>query len=425
MVPKNLSVPRYTVGHAAVRQGTEEEFMAHKKVVIIGAMRTPIGSIGGGLAPLQAEDLATLAISGVLERTGLPAETIDYTCMGWVMQDPRSPNIARNAAERAGIPYTSPATSFHENCASGGAAVHSLARRIVLGELEVGIAGGVESMTNVARYLYTGRTGGQMYGDMTLVDGLFGALTDTHVAGGELMGLLTERLVERYEVTREEQDEVAYNSHHNALKTWEDGLFNGYVMPVEVPRRKKAPLIVNRDEGPRPITREELAAARPYFKREGGTITTANASSVNDAAAALILTSEAKAVELGIEPLAELRAFWNVGVERAFMGEGAFKVVRPLLERAGLTVGDIDYFELNEAFAAVLAAAFHDIPELPKERTNQWGSGISLGHPVGCTGARQIVDMVHQLHRRDGRLGLVSRCVGGGLGSGEVIARIG
>ncbi len=399
--------------------------MAHPKVVIIGAIRTPIGSIGGGLASLQAEDLATLAISGVLERAGLPSAEIDYTCLGWVMQDPRSPNIARNAAERAGIPHTSPATSFHENCASGGAAVHSIARRIVLGEVEVGIAGGVESMSNVARYLYTGRTGGQMYGDMTLVDGLFGALTDTHVAGGELMGLLTERLVERYGVTREEQDEVAYNSHHNALKTWDDGLFNGYVMPVEVPQRKKASLVVARDEGPRPITREELAEARPYFKRDGGTITTINASSVNDAAAALILTSENKAVELGIEPLAELRSFWNVGVERAYMGEGAFKVVKPMLERAGLTVNDIDYFELNEAFAAVLAAAFHDIPELPKDRTNQWGSGISLGHPVGCTGARQIVDMVHQLHRRDGQLGLVSRCVGGGLGSGEIIQRVG
>lgn len=399
--------------------------MEQQKVLILGAARTPIGSIGGGLASLQAEDLAAHTIGAVLERTGIPASSIDYTCMGWVMQDPRSPNVARNAAQRTGIPHTSPATSFHENCASGGAAVHSIARRIALGEIGIGIGGGVESMSNVARYLFEGRNRGRLYGDLTLVDGLFGALTDTHVEGGELMGLLTERLVERYDVTREEQDEIAWRSHHNALHAWDQGFFDDYVVPVTVPQRRKDPRVINRDEGPRPVTREELAGAKPYFKRDGGTITTINASSLNDAAAALILAGESQTEALGIEPLAELRSFWNVGVERAFMGEGAFKVVPPLVKRAGLEMSDIDLFELNEAFAAVLGAAFHDLPDLPQDRTNLWGSGISLGHPVGCTGARQIVDMVHQLHRRDGHLGLVSRCVGGGIGSGEIIERIG
>lgn len=395
-----------------------------RKVFILGAVRTPIGSIGGGLAALQAEDLGARVIEALLDQSDIPPETIDYTCMGWVMQDPRSPNVARNAAERAGIPHTSPATTFHENCASGGAAVHSIARRIALGEINVGIGGGVESMSNVARYLFEGRNRGHLYGDLTLVDGLFGALTDTHVGDGELMGLMTERLVERYGVTREEQDEIAWNSHHNALKAWDDGFFDSYVVPVSVPRRRKEPVIVDRDEGPRPVSREDLEGARPYFKRDGGTITTLNASSVNDAGAALVLAGEDQVERLGVKPLAELRAFHNVGVERAYMGEGAFKVIPPLLERAGLSLGDIDWFELNEAFAAVLGAAFHDLPDLPKDRTNQWGSGISLGHPVGCTGARQIVDMVHQLHRRDGRLGVVTRCVGGGIGSGEVLERI-
>ncbi len=395
-----------------------------RKVFILGAVRTPIGSIGGGLAALQAEDLAARVIEALLDQSGIPPEVIDYTCMGWVMQDPRSPNVARNAAERAGIPHTSPATTFHENCASGGAAVHSIARRIALGEIDVGIGGGVESMSNVARYLFEGRNRGHLYGDLTLVDGLFGALTDTHVGDGELMGLMTERLVERYGVTREEQDEIAWNSHHNAVKAWDDGFFDSYVVPVSVPRRRKEPVIVDRDEGPRPVSREELEGARPYFKRDGGTITTLNASSVNDAGAALVLAGEDQVERLGVKPLAELRAFHNVGVERAYMGEGAFKVIPPLLERAGLGLGDIDWFELNEAFAAVLGAAFHDLPDLPRDRTNQWGSGISLGHPVGCTGARQIVDMVHQLHRRDGRLGVVTRCVGGGIGSGELLERI-
>ncbi len=398
--------------------------MDRTRIVILGAVRTPIGAIGGGLAPLQAEDLATRAIKAVLEQSGVDPERVEYTCMGWVMQDPRSPNIARNAALEAGIPFSSPATTFHENCASGGAAIHSIFRRIRLGEIGLGVAGGVESMSNVARYLFTGRNRGQLYGDMTLVDGLFGALTDTHVGNGELMGLMTERIVERYGLTREEQDEVAYRSHHNALDTWEKGLFDGYVVPVEVPRRKGDPVVVAKDEGPRPITREELAKARPYFKPDGGTITTLNASSVNDAAAALVLASEEVAEAMGIEPLGEVRSFWNVGVERAYMGEGAFKVIPPLLERAGLSLGDIDLFELNEAFAAVLAAAFKFLPDLPREKTNLWGSGISLGHPVGCTGARQVVDMVHQLHRRGCRVGVTTRCVGGGIGSGEVVALV-
>lgn len=392
------------------------------KVVIVGAVRTPVGAIGGGLSGLQARELATLAIRGLLENSGVAAELVEYTCLGWVMQDPRSPNIAKTAAEFAGVPPTSPGTTFHENCASGGAAIHSLARRIMLGEVSLGIAGGVESLSNVPRYLFTGRIKNQLYGDMTLVDGLFGALTDSNVGErGELMGLLTERLVERYGVTREEQDEIAFRSHHGALKAWDEGAFSDYVIPVEIPQRRGEPLVVTRDEGPRPITMEELEAARPYFKRDGGTITALNASSVNDGAAAVVLTSAERATELGLEPLAELKAFANIGVEREFMGEGAFKIVPPLIDRAGMTLGEIDLFELNEAFAAVLAAAFHDLPDLPRERTNIWGSGVSIGHPVGCTGARQVVDMVHQLRRRGKEIGLTSRCVGGGIGSGEVV----
>ncbi|MCU0305629.1 MAG: thiolase family protein [Thermoanaerobaculales bacterium] len=341
--------------------------------------------------------------------------------MGWVMQDPRSPNLAKTAAELAGVPSSSPGTTFHENCASGGAAIHSLARRILLGEVSLGIAGGVESMSNVARYLYAGRLKGQLYGDLTLVDGLFGALTDAYVGTGELMGLLSERLVERYGVSRAEQDEIAHASHHNALAAWEGGHFDGYVVPVTVQQRRGEPTVVGRDEGPRPITMEELQAARPYFKRDGGTITALNASSLNDGAAVVLLGSEARAAELGLTPIAELDRWHTIGVDREYMGEGAFKVIPPLLERAGIGFGEVDLFEVNEAFAAVLGSAFHHLPELDPGRTNRWGSGISLGHPVGCTGARQVVDMVHQLRRRGGAVGVTTRCVGGGIGSGEVI----
>jgi acetyl-CoA C-acetyltransferase len=394
-------------------------------VVIAGAVRTPVGAVGGSLSSLQAQDLATIAIRSLLDATGIDPNLIDYTCLGWVMQDPRSPNIAKTAAEFAGIPSSSPGTTFHENCASGAAAIHSLARRIALGEVSIGIAGGVESLSNVPRYLYQGRTKGQLYGDWKLVDGLFGALTDTNVGPrGELMGLLSERLVDRYELTREEQDEIAYRSHHNALEAWEDGSFDDYVVPVEIPGRRGETTFVQRDEGPRPVSKEELAAARPYFKPDGGTITALNASSVNDGAAVVLLTTVERAHEIGIKPMAELSAFHNVGVDREYMGEGAFKVIPPLLQRAGVEIGEVDFFEINEAFAAVLASAFHDIPDLSRERTNLWGSGISIGHPVGCTGARQIVDMTHQLRVRSRHLGLTSRCVGGGIGSGEVIRAV-
>ncbi len=395
--------------------------MTRERIVIVAALRTPIGAIGGGLGSLQATDLAVHAIRAVLDRTGLDPGSVGTTCMGWVMQDPRSPNLARNAALRAGVPAHVPATTFHENCASGAAAIHSLARRILLGEVDLGIAGGAESMSNVPRYLYTGRLRNQLYGDMQLVDGLFGALTDSEVGGGELMGLLSERLVERYGVSRAEQDDIAWASHHHACAAWQAGVFADAVVPVSVAQKRGEPTVVARDEGPRPVSRDELAAAKPYFKKPDGTITAANASSLNDGAAAVMLTTPARAAELGLEPLAELVAWHNVGVPREYMGEGAFKVIPPLLARAGLGLGEVDRWELNEAFAAVLGAAFHDLPALPRERTNQWGSAISLGHPVGCTGARQIVDMVHQLRHCGERTGVTTRCVGGGQGSGEVL----
>jgi acetyl-CoA C-acetyltransferase len=374
---------------------------------------------------VQARPLATALFQRLLASAGVDPALIEYTCLGWVMQDPRAPNIAKVAAEYAGVPPTSPGTTFHENCASGGAAIHSLARRLRLGEVTIGIAGGVESMSNVARYLFTARIKGQLYGDLTLVDGLFGALTDTNVGkSGELMGLLTERLVDKYQVSRGEQDEIAARSHTNALAAWRDGAFADYVVPIEVPGRRGESTSVTTDEGPRAISLDQLAAARPYFKPDGGTITSLNSSTLNDGAAAVVLTTETRARELGLTPLAELRSFHNVGVPREYMGEGAFKVIPPLLAKSGLALGDVDYFEINEAFAAVLGAAFHDLPQLRVDRTNQWGSGISIGHPVGCTGARQMVDMVHQLRRRDGEIGVTSRCVGGGIGSGEILIRM-
>jgi acetyl-CoA C-acetyltransferase len=394
------------------------------KVVIVGAARTPIGAMGGGLASLQAEQLAQHATTAVLKQTGIDPSLIEYTCFGWVMQDPRSPNVAKTVAELCGVPPTSPGTTFHENCASGASSVHSLTRRILLGEVDIGIAGGVESMSNVPRFLHQGRLKGHTYGDFKLVDGVMGALFDAHAGEkGELMGLLSERLTERYGVSREEQDDIAYRSHQNALQAWKDGYFKDYVVPVEIPQRRGEPIVVAQDEGPKDIPREKFAKPKPYFKKDGGTITGMNSSSINDAGAAVIVASAKKAAELGLAPLAALHSFHNIGVQREYMGEGAFKVIPPLLDKAGVALADVDYFEINEAFAVVVGAAFKFLDGLKAERTNQWGSGISIGHPVGCTGARQIVDMVQQLRRRDARIGVTTRCVGGGMGSGEVLVR--
>lgn len=394
-----------------------------RKVVICSAVRTPIGAIGGALADILPRQFAIMVVKSAMEQAKVDPKHVDYTTLGWVMQDPRSPNIAKTACEFAGCPITSPGTTVHENCASAGAAIHDIARRIMLSEIEIGVAGGVESMSNVPRYLYAARIKNQLYGDMTLVDGLMGALTDTTVGKkGELMGLLTERLVEKYKISRELQDEIAFNSHANAMKAWDTGMYD-YVLPVEV-KGKKGPVMINRDEGPKKLDIEYFAKQKPYFKPEGGTITGANSSSLNDAGAAILLASESRARELGLPILAELKGFGNIGVPKELMGEGAFKIVPRLLERSGMKLADIDYFEMNEAFAAVVGGALADIPGLDRNKINQWGSGVSLGHPVGCTGARQVCDMVHQLGKRGKRVGITTRCVGGGIGSGEVIVRL-
>ncbi len=393
-----------------------------RTVVIAGAVRTPIGAVGGVLADLQAVDLGERAVRAVLEQAKLDPAHVEYTSMGWVAQDPRATNIAKIVAERAGVPETSPGTTFHENCASGGAAIHDIARRIMLGEIDLGVAGGCESMSNVPRYLFQGRIKNQLYGDMKLEDGLMGALLERELSTGpELMGLMTERIVERYGLSREDLDQVAFDSHRNACEAWGSGAFGGYVVPVEIPRRRKDPIVVSRDEGPKDLPMEYFSKARPYFKRDGGTITSQNSSSINDAAAAVILTTPQRAAALGLEVLAELACFRNIGVERAYMGEGAFKVIPALLDKAGRSLAEVDFFEINEAFAAVVAGALVFLPELDRAKVNQWGSGISLGHPVGCTGARQVVDMVWQLRRRGKTLGVTTRCVGGGIGSGELI----
>ena len=397
--------------------------MSATKIVIVGAARTPIGSIAGGLSTVQPRDLIVNIAKAALANAKCDSANVEYTTVGQGMQDMRNMNIAKVTSEFMGAPITSPATTVQENCASGGAAIHDIARRIMCGEISLGVAGGVESMSTIPRLLFAGRTKGQLYGDMKIMDGLQGALQDPTVGkNGMLMGLLTEAVAEKYKVSRELQDEIAFRSHKNAWDTWEKGLFD-YVVPVEVADKKKS-FVVSRDEGPKKLPMEHFTKQKPYFKQDGtGTITVANASSVNDAAAAVVMASEKRAKELGLPILAELKAWGNIGVPKEFMGEGAFKVLPKLFAKAQVKLSDVDYFEMNEAFAAVVGAATKEFPELNLDKVNQWGSGVSLGHPVGCTGARQVVDMCHQLKHRNAHLGVTTRCVGGGMGSGEVLVR--
>ncbi|KPA82415.1 hypothetical protein ABB37_03488 [Leptomonas pyrrhocoris] len=397
--------------------------MSAAKIVIVGAARTPIGAIGGGLSSIDPSNLIVKIATAALAHAKCDLEHIEYITIGQCMQDMRNMNIARMTGVRIGAPVSAPATTVQENCSTGGAAIHDIARRILCGEIGLGVAGGVESMSTIPRVLFTGRTKGQLYGDMKIIDGLQGALQDPTVGkNGTLMGLLTEALAEKYKVSRELQDEIAFRSHKNACETWDKGWFD-YVVPVEVPDKKK-PFVVSRDEGPKKLDMEYFQKQKAYFKVDGtGTITSATASTVNDGAAALVIASEKRAKELELPILAELKAFGNIGVPREYMGEGVFKVFPKLFQRANIKLADVDYFELNEAFAAVVGAATKEYPELKLDKVNQWGSGISLGHPLGCTGARQVVDMCHQLHRRNAHLGVTTRCVGGGMGSGEVLVR--
>lgn len=394
------------------------------KVVICSAVRTPIGALGGRLSSFLPRQLSILIGKAALDAGKVDPATVDYTTVGWVMQDPRSPNIAKTTCEFIGAPVTSPGTTVHENCASGGAAMHDIARRILSGEIELGVAAGVESMSNVPRYLFTGRMKGQQFGDMQLVDGLMSGLTDTTVGKkGELMGFLTERLVKKYNVSRELQDEIAFASHANYLATKKLGYFD-YITGVEVAGKKKGTTeMFSEDEGPKDLPLSYFQSQKPYFDPVNGTITSANSSSLNDGAAAVVLASEKRAKELGLSILAELKSFGNIGVPKELMGEGAFKILPRLFDRSGLKVNDVDYYEMNEAFAAVVGGALADIQGLQRDRVNQWGSGISIGHPVGCTGVRQVVDMVHQLGKRGKSVGMTTRCVGGGMGSGEVVIR--
>ena len=385
------------------------------EVVLVEGVRTAIGRFGGALSPLSASDLGAAVIGEVLRRTGVSGADVDEVILGCVGQIAEDAYIARAAAIKAGVPKEVPAFTVNRLCSSGLQAIVSASHAIRLGEADVVVAGGVESMSNVPYYLRKARFGYRL-GHDTLEDGLITMLSDPFRRYH--MGVTAENVAERWGIDRATQDQVALRSQQRMAAAMAAGRFRDQIVPVTVPDRK-GERVVDTDEHPRPdTTLEQLAALKPAFK-EGGTVTAGNSSGINDGAAAVVVMSSDKARALGLKPRLVLRAAAAAGVEPEYMGIGPVPAVRKALARAGLSLDDIDLVELNEAFAAQAEAVVRDLG-LDWERVNVNGGAIAHGHPVGATGAILTVKLMYEMQRRGARYGLVTMCIGGGQGLAAV-----
>lgn len=380
-------------------------------IVIAAAARTPIGSFGGALKDVLANELATIVIKEVVKRAGIEPSMVEEVILGNCIMRSDEANIARMAALKAGLPIETSAFTIQRQCSSGMQAVVSGFQEIALGDTEIVVAGGTESMSNAPYVLKDARWGKRMqHGQLT--DAMWELLHDPNY--NIIMGMTAENLAEKYNISREEQDEIALRSHRNAAAATEKGYFKEEIVPVEIQTRKGVK-IVDTDEHIRPnITMEDLASLKPVFKKDG-TVTAGNASGVNDGASAVLLMKESKAKELGIKPLARIVSYAWAAVEPWLMGYGPVPATQKLLKKAGISLSDIDLFEFNEAFAAQYLAC-EKLLGLNREVVNVNGSGVGLGHPVGSTGCRIIISLIHEMKRRNNRLGLASLCVGGGMG---------
>jgi acetyl-CoA C-acetyltransferase len=387
--------------------------------VIVAAVRTPIGRFGGVFKDLPAWRLGASAIAGALGRVGLEPAAVEDVIMGNVLQAGQGMNPARRASMTAGLPDSVPAVTVNMVCGSGLRAVVMAAQAIALGEAQIVVAGGMESMSQ-APYLLTGarfgyRLGHGMLVDSLLADGLTDAFHDCH------MGITAENIAREYGIGREEQDRYAVESQRRAALAWETGAFTDEIIPVEVPGRQGSEL-VTRDEHPRPeTTLEGLLRLRPAFD-PAGTVTAGNASGINDGAAALVVMAEERARALGFEPLARIRSWAWAGVPPRVMGLGPIPALRQALARAELRIEDLDLYEVNEAFAVQVLAVQRELG-LDPQRLNIYGGAIALGHPIGASGARILVTLVHALRRTGGRYGAAALCIGGGMGIAVIVER--
>lgn len=385
----------------------------HKDIAIVAATRSPIGRFQGGLSTVPAHDLSAQLIRAVLQSTGVAAEQIDEVILGQILTAGAGQNPARQAAVNAGLPYEVPSMSLNKLCGSGLKAVHLAAQAIALGDADLVLAGGQESMSLAPFVVHKARTGlglgHAMMDDTLLRDGLTDAFHNYH------MGITAENLAERYGITREQQDAFAVESQRKAVAAMEAGRFKDEITPIDVPQRKGDPVRVEADEQPRAqTTLESLAKLRPAFKKEG-TVTAGNVSTINDGAAVLLLASAEKAKELGLPVLAWIRGWASTGVDPAIMGIGPVSASRKVVKKVGWELDQLDLIEANEAFAAQSLAVAKDL-QWDMNKVNVNGGAIALGHPIGASGARVLVTLVHEMRRRGAQKGLATLCIGGGQG---------
>jgi acetyl-CoA C-acetyltransferase len=383
-------------------------------VVVVDGVRTAIGTFGGSLTDVPAATLGAVVIREALRRAGVSPEDVDEVIMGTVGQVSRDAFIARVAALEAGLPVGSTAQSVNRLCGSGLQAIVTGAQWLRLGDAEVVVAGGMENMSRLPYYVWN--RWGRRLGHGQLEDGVLSAVTDPFA--GYPMGMTAEHVAERYGITRAEQDRMALDSQERARAAIAEGRFQSQIVPVEVPDGRRGTRAFATDEHPRETSMEQLSRLRPAF-RDGGTVTAGNSSGINDGAAAVVMMTAAEAERRGLAPRGALVAYQVVGLEPEIMGYGPVRAIAGVLERAGLTLGDIDLVELNEAFAAQAAAVVRDAG-LDWARTNVNGGAIALGHPIGATGAILTVKLLAELERRQGRYGLVTMCIGGGQGIAAV-----
>jgi acetyl-CoA C-acetyltransferase len=391
-----------------------------RRVYLAGGVRTPIGNFGGALAGSSAAHLAGVAATTALERSGVPGSAVDELLMGHARQAGNGPNLARQVVRRAGLADSVPAFTIHKACASGMQAVVSGAQSIRLGDSEIVLAGGVEHMSSIP-YLAMDVRWGKKLGDEPLLDAMY---RDGYLCPlcNQLMGETSETLASEYAIPRDEQDRYAQRSNQRAARAWGEGRFAPRVVPVTVGEGKRA-VTVERDEHPRgDTTLDELARLRPVFKKDGS-VTAGNASAITDGAAAIMVLSEAAVRAHGVKPQAVLLGAASVGLDPARMGLGPVPATRKLLEKHKLKLEQMDVIELNEAFASQVLACDREL-KMDHERLNPNGGGIALGHPTGCSGARIIVELVHELARVNGRYGLATLCVSGGMGMAVLVERV-
>ena len=388
-----------------------------KEIVIAGACRTAVGTFGGIFREVPAPKLGAVVVNEALRRAGVDKDVPEEVIFGNCMSRSDELNIARLIGLEAGLPITTPGFTIQRQCASGMQAIVSAMQQIQTGEHEVVVAGGVENMSRIPYVIDSMRTGARL-GHVQAIDALVQGLTDP--IHGIHMGVTAENLAEKHGVSREDQDELAYTSQMRAVGAIEKGHLEEQIVPVEAPAGRKKTQVCDTDEHPRAdTTLEGLAKLRPAFKKDG-TVTAGNASGINDGAAAMVVTSAGKAKELGVIPMARIVDHEVAAVEPELMGYGPVPAVRRLMERTGMTLEDFELVELNEAFAAQYLVCERQLG-LDRERTNVNGSGIAIGHPVGCTGARIVVSLIHELGRRGLKRGLATLCVGGGQGKAMVV----